>query len=125
LDDLDALAAADWAAGGHDTGRPGAFQVAGHDRIIAGVDEHLETFLDQLLRCLQSRDRIRKQRPRITQAFKLDPVSSRIAEVGEQFASDAGMPDRVLRIEAAGGVRQDRKPLQVIRPLQSLGAKFA
>ena len=47
------------------------------------------------------------------EALELDPVGPGVAEVRQQLAGQAGVADRVLGGEAAGGVRQDRELLQV------------
>ena len=69
---------------------PAAFEPAGHDRIVAGVDQHLEALLDQLLGRLQRGDRVGQQRLRVAQAFQLDPVGAGIAEVARAARGPGG-----------------------------------
>ena len=103
-----ALAGADRAAGRHHARRPELLQPPGHDRIVAGVDEHREAVGHELLGRLERADRVGQQRLRVAEHLELHPVGRGAAQVAEDFAAQPGHADGVVGREAAGRVGQER-----------------
>ena len=92
---------------------PACLEPAGHDRVVAGVAEHLEPLLDQHLGRFERGQRVGQERARVGQDFELDPVGAGVVQPFEQLAAEPGGPQRVLGGEAARGVGQDRVPPRV------------
>ncbi len=98
----DTQTAADQASQRHDRDAADFGQLAGDDRVITGVDHHLEAVLDQNLGGLEGFDHIREQGFLVSQHFELDQIAA-----VEQFPGQAAGTHGLGRIEAAGGIRQN------------------
>ncbi len=119
----DALTAADGRTGRHDADRSRRLQVTRHHRIVAGVDENLKAVFHQLFRGLERGDRIGQQGFDIAETFEFDPIGSRIAEIGQQFAGQTSVTHGVLGTEAAGCVRENGVSFQ-IEIIENVAALF-
>ncbi|MNG99622.1 hypothetical protein D3C79_587960 [compost metagenome] len=107
-DDLQVVGVADTQAGTdqtcqwHDRDAAGFGQLTGDDRVVAGVDHHVETILDQHFGGLEGFDHIGEQGLLVGQDFQFDQVVT-IQQLAGQTAGAHGF-DGVV---AAGGVGQD------------------
>ncbi len=98
----DAQAGADQAGQRHYRDAADLGQLAGDDRVVAGVHHHVEAVLHQLLGGLEGLDDVGEQGLLVGEDFQLDQVVP-VQQLAGQAAGAHGL-DRVI---AAGGVRQD------------------
>ena len=81
------------------------FELAARDRIVVGVWQDDEAFLDQDARRFDERFVVGKERPLVADDLELHPIR----QAG--FASQPRRANRVVGRVAAGGVRQDEDAL--------------
>ena len=100
-------------AGWHHAGGAGIPKMAGHDRIVARVDQHGEPIGDQFFGGFQCADGVGKQGRLVGQDLELDPVFTGVAQLVEQFSSQASRSHGIFGREATGGIRKDGVPVEV------------
>ena len=116
FDVLDAEARADRRAERHHRGGARVFELAARDRIVVGVRQHDEAFLDQDARGFDQRLVVGEERALVADDLELHPVGQ------PRLAAEPRRPDRLVCRVAAGGVRQDEDPLGVDVVEQRLAA---
>ncbi|KAG1182027.1 hypothetical protein G6F35_015721 [Rhizopus arrhizus] len=99
---LDAQARADRRGQRHHRGAADLFQALGQDRVVGGVDHHLEAILDQLFGGLEGLYHVRVQRLLVAEHFQLGQVVA-----VQQLTGQAAGAHGVLGGVAASGVGQD------------------
>ena len=85
---------------------PASFSRLRQYRIVGRVNEHREPVLHELFGRLERVDGVGQERSLVGEAFELHPVRAGVLQVGEQFASEPGVANRVVGAEATGRVRQ-------------------
>ena len=72
------------------------------------VAEHLKAVGHELLGRFERGDRVGQQRLLVGQHFELDPIGAGVFQAEQNLAAQPGDADRVVGVEAAGRVRQQR-----------------
>ena len=87
---------------------PASLSRRGDDRVVGRVAEHLKAVGHEPLGGFERGDRIGQQRPLVGEHFELHPIGAGIFEAEQNLAAQPGDADRIVGVEAAGRVGQQR-----------------